>query len=100
MLNTQENVDTLEKHLERANILIEHKHQEPFSHQAVAMDNEACQVFTKSYLRKNKPNSINGSLIDIRGTVERYKDLYKVTEQGICYNLKGFISQRYIIENL
>ena len=22
------------------------------------------------------------------------------TEQGICYNLKGFISQRYIIENL
>lgn len=98
--NTQENLDTLEKHLERANMLIEHKHAEPFSHQAIAMDNEACQVFTKSYLTKNKPNSINGSLIDKRGTVERYKDLYKVTEQGVCYNLKGFIPQRYIIENL
>lgn len=98
--NTQDNEDILEKHLERANMLIEHKHAEPFSHQAIAMDNEACQVFTKSYLTKNKPNSINGSLIDIRGTVERYKGLYKVTEQGICYNLKGFISQRYALENL
>lgn len=79
--NTQDNEDTLEKHLERADMLIEHKHQEPFSHQAVAMDKDEYKYFYKSMLKK--VNSIVGD--------------YK--EYGWCYNLRGFISQRYILEN-
>jgi hypothetical protein len=77
--NTQDNIDTLEKHLERSNILIESKHQEPFSHQAVAMDYEEYRVFKKTMLKG--------------------KDKKYVEEYGKCYNLTGFIPQRYILEN-
>ncbi len=98
--NTQNNEDTLEKHIERANLLIEHKHQEPFSHQAVAMDRDEMQLFTKSYLTSNKPENYNGELVNVKGIVECYHDKFKVTEYGKCYNLTGFISQRYMIENL
>ena len=43
-------IDTLEKHLERANMLIEHKHQEPFSHQAIAMSEDEYEMFTVTKL--------------------------------------------------
>ena len=55
------------------------------------MDNEECQLFTKTYLVKDKPEFKNGYSVDKRCTVESYKDLYKITEQAVCYNLKGFI---------
>jgi len=96
--DTQENVDTLEKHFERVNKLKESKHWEVFSHQAIAMNNEECQSFTKTYLVKEKPEEINGSLLNMRGTVEKCGDSYKVTEHGNCYNLKGFIPQKYFLE--
>lgn len=99
--DTQDNEDNLEKHLERADKLIKHKHWEVFSHQAIAMNNEECQLFTKTYLIKDKPECPKvGALINSRGTLESYQNLYKITEEGVCYNLKGFISQRYILENL
>jgi hypothetical protein len=80
--NTQDNEDTLEKHLERANMLIEHKHSEPFSHQAVAMDStEYFSMF--KVLRVIKINDVKSLKVDL----------------GKCYNLTGFISQRYILEN-
>ena len=93
--NTQDNEDTLEKHLERANMLIEHKHQEPFSHQAVAMDDwDYCnycksKVVSKEVFIKNK---------HIVASNQKY-DKIRVNEYGWCYNLRGFISQRYILEN-
>lgn len=94
--NTQDNEDTLEKHLERANMLIEHKHQEPFSHQAVAMDTEEFGHFNKTYfMSSNKYNEKKPY-----GFIEQISnDKVKVAEYGWCYNLRGFISQRYILEN-
>ena len=75
--NTQDNEDTLEKHLERAEMLIKHKHQEPFSHQAVAMNKDEFQMFYKSMIKKG----------------------YQEIEYGWCYNIRGFKSFRYILEN-
>ena len=80
--NTQDNEDTLEKHLERAEMLMEHKHQEPFSHQAVAMTEDEYE------------NMFIQSIVNINGKKERKR------EMGVAYNLRGFMSQRYIIENL
>lgn len=79
--NTQENEDTLEKHLERANMLIEHKHQEPFSHQAVAMN------------KYEYENMFIQSIVNVNGEKEIKR------EMGVAYNLRGFKSFRYIIEN-
>ena len=90
--NTQDNIDTLEKHLERANMLIEHKHSEPFSHQAVAMDEDDYFRFVKGEILKTDiTHNDDGSIV------------LNITEDdgifGWCYNLNGFISQRYILEN-
>ena len=90
--NTQDNEDTLEKHLERANILMTHKHQEPFSHQAIAMSEEEYFRFIKGEILKTDITHNNdGSIV------------LNITEDdgifGWCYNLNGFISQRYILEN-
>ncbi len=81
--DTQEKPDTLEKHLDRAQHLLDNKHSEPFSHQAVAMNEEEYQVFHKSMYKKTGQNKIS-----------------QVVEHGWCYNNNGFITQRYIIENL
>ena len=59
-----------------------HKHQEPFSHQAVAMTEDEYE------------NMFIQSIVNINGKKERKR------EMGVAYNLRGFISQRYIIENL
>ncbi|MCS7317213.1 MAG: FAD-dependent thymidylate synthase [Candidatus Dojkabacteria bacterium] len=80
--NTQYKEDSLEKHLERSNMLISHKHWEPFSHQAIAMNKEEYEtMFIQRIVQKNGKREI-------------------VKELGVAYNLRGFISQRYIIENL
>jgi hypothetical protein len=97
--NTQNNEDTLEKHLERADMLIKNNHLEWFNYQTVAMDNSECQVFTKTFLVYTCPENTNGALINSKGTVTKYKDYYLVTNYGWCYNLRGFISNRYTIEN-
>ena len=90
--NTQDNEDTLEKHLERANMLIEHKHYEPFSHQAVAMNEEEYGLFYKSRIvNVSKMKGQDGHFNPLNNTLIEY---------GWCYNLRGFISQRYAIENL
>jgi len=90
--NTQDNVDTLEKHLERANMLIESKHQEPFSHQAIAMDESDYFRFIKGEILKDDIT------VDMDGFVE-IKTHTNNNIFGWCYNLRGFISQRYILEN-
>jgi len=99
--DTQDNEDTLEKHLERANMLLEHKRSEPFSHQAVAMDEEEYKLFNKSFIvsdlnsYQEKWKDVNTcSIISLRGSK------YHITEYGWCYNNRGFKSFRYIIENL
>lgn len=97
--NTQDNEDTLEKHLERADMLIKHKHWEPFVHQAIAMDNDEAQAFTYTHLTKIKPDSINGQLTKQRGTVSEYKNNYIIAEHGWCFPYRGFISHRYMLEN-
>ena len=79
--NTQDNEDTLEKHLERANMLMEHKHWEPFSHQAIAMTEEE---YENMFIQKC--------------SVVAGEKLYH-REYGVAYNLRGFTSQRYILEN-
>lgn len=99
--NTQENEDTLEKHLERANMLIESKHWEPFSHQAVSMDKEEYEHFgkmvvispdrLKEYDKHTHDNEIICELPNGRTCLQ---------EKGWAYNLRGFISQRYILENM
>ncbi len=86
--NTQDNDDTLEKHLERANMLLEHKHMEPFSHQATAMDESEYKAFSKTYLARNKSELLNV-----------FNDFYEHRQYGWCYNLRGFISERFKIEN-
>lgn len=86
--DTQDKEDTLDKHLERAQLLKTHKHAEPFSHQAVAMlAGEYEHGFYKSMIKLVK-NAAFG------------KERTIVKELGWCYNNRGFISQRYIIENL
>jgi hypothetical protein len=89
--DTQDNEDTLEKHLERADMLIEHKHWEPFSHQAVAMSEDEYRQFTKTFIISNKDKHLY--LTQPFG-----KDKCVATDYGWCYNLNGFISQRYILE--
>lgn len=94
--NTQDNEDTLEKHLDRANMLIEHKHSEPFSHQAVAMTEQEYFCFLKTRLvSKNNTtdNFYEGDYLDVP------ENKVQIIEYGKCYNLTGFISQRYILEN-
>ncbi|MGK3946463.1 hypothetical protein ABK046_49915, partial [Streptomyces caeruleatus] len=49
--DTQEKPDTLEKHLERAQHLLDNKHSEPFSHQAVAMTESDYPIFYRSMLK-------------------------------------------------
>lgn len=94
--NTQDNEDTLEKHLERANMLIKHKHQEPFSHQAVTMtEDEYLQYFKSS--RKVKIGYIPKSNESVQ--ILKDKNFWLAISYGKCYNLTGFISQRYILEN-
>lgn len=95
--NTQDNEDTLEKHLERAQMLIDSKHWEPFSHQAVAMTDDEYDCFAKiePYNEKNKDKYTNLRTITF--------DSGRVLEQGMyygwCQNIRGFKSQRYILEN-
>jgi hypothetical protein len=92
--NTQDNEDTLDKHLERANLLIEHKHQEPFSHQTISMDEREYIIFHKSSLISKEQYIKRGIVAhNYIGDKVLFKDY------GWCYNLKGFISQRYILEN-
>jgi hypothetical protein len=91
--NTQDNEDALEKHLDRANMLIESKHQEPFSHQAVAMSEDEYEMFTVTKLVNHK--YVNGNFNHINSL----GGLQQIVEKGKCYNLTGFISQRYILEN-
>lgn len=79
--DTQDNPDTLEKHLERAEMLIKEKHFEPFSHQSIVMDRRDYMCFSNTYLSKEEG------------------ELRKFTNYGKCWNLVGFISQRYILEN-
>lgn len=101
--NTQDNQDTLEKHLERANMLLEHKHWEPFSHQMVAMDEDEYitnrrtvsffnKTKTKSWLTEKDANYQTRVLT--KGESIPVKTIY-----GCAYNLRGFFSQRYILEN-
>ena len=79
--NTRENEDTLEKHLERANMLIESKHWDSFSHQAIAMNEEEYE------------NMFIQSIVKVNGKKEIKR------EMGVAYNIRGFKSFRYIIEN-
>lgn len=95
--NTQDNPDTLEKHLDRIynpeKGLIPKKHAEPFSHQAVAMNQDEYKLFYKQKLVDNR--EFNSK------TDEGLSDSGKIItrEYGWCYNLRGFIPQRYMIEN-
>jgi hypothetical protein len=95
--NTQDKEDTLEKHLERAKMLIEHKHSEPFSHQAVAMNEQEYELFAKMMIvseSKLKASHVNPHKFKyLKG------DLLSVREEGWCYNNRGFITKRYILEN-
>ena len=81
-------------------MLIEHKHSEPFSHQAVAM---TCREYTSEFfsIRKVGENYVqkeNEHLI-----YEPKEDFTEgcklVRTNGKCFNLTGFIPQRYILEN-
>lgn len=92
--DTQEKEDTLEKHLERAQLLKTHKHAEPFSHQAIAMNQNQYEVFAKRFVT-TKPNWEQQKDCGILATGTRI-----VEELGWCYNNRGFITQRYLIENL
>lgn len=92
--DTQEKEDTLEKHLERAQLLKTHKHAEPFSHQAIAMDSTQYEVFAKRFVT-TKPNWEQQEDCGMLTT-----GTYVVEELGWCYNNRGFITQRYLIENL
>ena len=94
--NTQDNIDTLEKHLERANILMTHKHQEPFSHQAIAMDEVEYKTFAKRSIVDRSIYNKSKTMVSL-GSFSTEKEV--VEEYGKCYNLTGFISQRYILEN-
>lgn len=96
--NTQEDEDTLEKHLERANMLIEHKPRESFSHQAVSMTYNDWHSFTKT--RRVKKELYDDSKIDVHrvtfeGDENEYKGLIQICEKGWCNNLKGFIPYNY-----
>ena len=84
--NTQDNEDTLEKHLERANMLIESKHYEPFAHQSVVMGKADYNYSFYKSMVKHIDNGFG-------------KERTIVKELGWCYNLRGFVSQRYILEN-
>lgn len=99
--NTQDNEDTLEKHLERANMLIESKYQEPFSHQAVAMTFDECMIYCKTYLIKDKSKyEDENDIFSTKYFCKHYQgNIYHVEERGVCYNLRGYKSFRYIIEN-
>lgn len=98
--NTQDNEDSLEKHLERANHLIESKHYEPFSHQSIAMSREEYQFFQRHYLiKRGKYNDSNAQSFKLL-SLAREDGLVGAIEYGHCWNLRGFISQRYVIENL
>lgn len=77
--DTQENQDSIQKHLERADMLMASKHWEPFSHQATDMNQEQYEAFYKSFYDFDSRSS--------------HKEL------GWCYNLRGFFSQRYVLEN-
>lgn len=77
--NTQDNIDTLEKHLDRAKHLAESGHWEVFSHQAIAMDEYQYNLFKRTRLVNLQEPKI-------------------VEEFGKCNNLTGFIPQRYIYE--
>jgi hypothetical protein len=90
--NTQDAEDNLDKHLERVNMLIEHKHWEPFSHQSVRMHEDEHQLFFKQKLISNQE-------FDIRIHEGLYGDKVIVRELGWCHNLRGFISQRFMLEN-
>jgi hypothetical protein len=79
--NTQDKPDTLEKHMSRVYDLTAHKHQEPFSHQAVAMNQDEYEnMFTQSIVKINGKREIKRTM-------------------GVAYNLRGFIPQRYMLEN-
>lgn len=86
--DTQDKEDTLEKHIERAQLLKTHKHAEPFSHQAVAM------------LRGEYEHGFYKSMIKLVDNPAFGRERTIVKELGWCYNNRGFISQRYLIENL
>jgi hypothetical protein len=90
--DTQDKEDTLQKHLDRAQVLIDGKHWEPFSHQAKAMTKDEMECFAKTLLVKTPREG--QQVIDSPNGV-----LHRVMEHGWCYNLKGFISQRYMLEN-
>lgn len=100
--NTQDNIDTVEKHLERANMLLEHKHWEPFSHQAVAMtDLEARALISTKVMSKDKYDAqkhLLGNHTMIKSTTD--DTMVYVMLLGVAYNLRGFMSQRYKLENL
>lgn len=93
--NTQDNEDSIEKHLERASMLIEHKHYEPFSHQAIAMNSKDIELFTKTFISSKSADELDSSYL----WQGKYDDKNIWKQRGWCYNLRGFISQRYIIEN-
>jgi len=91
--DTQDKVDTFEKHLERAQVLLDHKHQEPFSHQAIAMDEHQYPMFAKRFMTSKPDWSKQRDL----GTSTT--GVHVVEEFGWCYTNKGFITKRYMIEN-
>lgn len=99
--NIQEDKDTLEEHLERVNLLIENKEYDLFNHQAFAMDRDeyACsgkkQIISKEKFEKIK-NKYNPNDYTLQGFSD---DKVVFEEYGWCYNLRGFTSQKYILEN-
>lgn len=96
--NTQDNTDTIEKHLERANMLQEHKHWEPFSHQAITMNQSDVNCYTNTLkMSRQKYEDSKHKLGDHVAISNDNK--MSITKYGVCYNLRGFISQRYLLEN-
>lgn len=81
--DTQERKDTLNKHLTRTVGLATEKHMEPFSHCLQAMTKEQLiSGFNRSYVKEDD-----------------YGNMYNYVENGWCYNVRGFVSMRYKLEN-
>lgn len=81
--DTQERKDTLNKHLVRTSGLAIERHMEPFSHCLEAMSKEQLlSGFYKTYMKEDD-----------------YGNQYNYVENGWCYNVRGFVSLRYKLEN-
>ena len=95
-----EAIKSYEKWIELHDKLIAYDppHSSPMEHCARAMSDEEWQEFYKGRLYRNKMEYY------IRNHSNDYVDTeilepYSELENGWCYNLKGFIPYRYMIDN-